>query len=212
MSTAHTLMDDLLIPESDFRRFLSTYPQVMEDVEGDHIIDHKWDWPYGAGYSTDGHRAGLDRHIPIVWPMRRLAAPHDITRQNVIKYPIRHELFESAIIRLLPTAELFRFISLPADKHEDALDPKYELAHHLAVRAEWSLVTTSGFDWTYYERQWPPYVKATEHERITKFPPWADLTPYQHDKPLLHHLEHLQRSSRRGAAIFERKKAKANAS
>ena len=161
MSTA--LLDDRLIPEEDFRIFLTRHPEIMDDVEKEHTISHRFDLPYGAGYSLTGRRIYIDRHVPIIWPMKRegLAKTHprSIVKVHVVKYPERHETFESACIRLLGM--------------------KYEEAHHHAVRAEWSLVISDGFDWPFYEKQWTPLIKADEVEKLQRVPPDLDLTPYE---------------------------------
>jgi hypothetical protein len=160
------LLDDALIPEQEFRQFLSRHPEIMEDVEKEKIISHAFDMPYGAGYSLTGNRIYIDRHIPLIWPMKREGYSRDDhmsqVKVHIVKYPERHEAFESACIRLL------------------AMD--YETAHHHAVRAEWTLVTSDGFDWPFYESQWKPLIKADEVEKIERVPPDLDLTPYEGTK------------------------------
>jgi hypothetical protein len=170
------LLDDKLLPEQEFRRFLSSHPEIVEDVEKEKTISHKFDMPYGAGYSLTGNRIYIDRHVPLIWPMKRrgdrgisISSHHSLknsSRRNlvtvkvhIVKYPERHEAFESSCIRLL---------SMP-----------YEEAHHHAVRAEWSLVTTDGYDWDFYEKQWTPLIKADEVEKIERVPPDLDLSPYE---------------------------------
>jgi hypothetical protein len=171
MSSA--LLDDHLISEVDFDRFLTAHPEIMEDVEREKVISHKFDMPYGAGYSLTGNRIYIDRHVPIIWPMRRVfkhthgAEKPKTGREraavtiqtHIVKYPARHEAFESACIRLLAM--------------------HYEEAHHHAVRAEHNLVTGDGYDWDFYEQQWKPLIKADEVEKIERVPPDLDLTPYE---------------------------------
>lgn len=187
MSSA--LLDDALLPENDFRRFLLAHPEIMDDVEGDKTISHRFDLPYGAGYSLSGHRGYLDRHVPIIWPMEREG--YDRTdhmravKVHIVKYPMRHEFFESACIRLL--------------------DMKYEDAHHHAVRAEWSLVTSDGWNWSFYESQWKPFIKADEVERLQRVPPDLDLSPYEGTK--LHDIlaERMNSTRKTARGMFLRK-------
>ena len=172
MSTA--LLDDTLMPEHEFQQFLARHPEIMEDVDKEKIISHKFDLPYGAGYSTTGNRIYIDRHVKLIWPMKRVIqfssgglkpkspGKRSVTiMTHIIKYPVRHESFESACIRLL------------------GMD--YEESHHFAVRAEWSLVIGDDYDWDFYEAQWKPYIKADEVEKIDRVPPDLDLTPYEGD-------------------------------
>lgn len=180
------LLDDALIPEKDFDRFLTAHPEIMDDVEKDKSISHKFDLPYGAGYNLTGSRGYLDRHVPIIWKMKLELTGNKI-KAHIVKYPMRHEFFESACIRLLSM--------------------KYEEAHHHAVRAEWSLVTSDGFDWPFYENQWKPYIKADEVERLQRVPPDLDLSPYEGTK--LHDIlkERMNSTRKTARGMFLRKAA-----
>jgi hypothetical protein len=190
MSTA--LLDDKLLPGHEFQQFLSRHPEIMDDVEHEKIISHKFDLPYGAGYSLTGNRIYIDRHVPLIWPMKRLTkskthvfhsrpkkeAKSVTVMTHIVKYPVRHESFESACIRLL------------------AMD--YETAHHHAVRAEQLLVTSDDYEWELYENQWKPLIKADEVEKIERVPPDLDLTPYE-DTPLHAILSDRMRSTKKTA-------------
>jgi len=193
MSRNH-LLDDKLLPIAEWERFQRNHPQVFDDADSEKTISHKFDMIYGAGYSLTGRRGYLDRHVPLIWKLKQLGSSERLS-VHIVKYPMRHEFVESACIRLL--------------------DLSYEEAHHLAVRAEWQLVTDDGFSWDDYENQWVPFIKFDEVNdgRLPvselRIPPDLDFTPYANDEPLLAKLQDAaSRNFRRGLLQKDRRFSK----
>jgi hypothetical protein len=125
-----------------------------------------FDVPYLGGYSLDGQRIYLDRHLR---PVRIGGKTIDPSR-----FLFLHEHLEKVLI--------------------DELGWKYLPAHEAATRYEHRGVRSAGLDPKAYEAALKPYIKADRHERLTRVPPDLDLTPYRSapheadDKALLAHL------------------------
>jgi hypothetical protein len=123
-------------------------------------IDRAHDIPYLAGYSLDGKRIYIDRHLPLTFRHRG----RDVA---VDRYLLLHEEVEKALI--------------------DHLDLHYQHAHQIATRAEEAAVRADGISWRAYDRFMQQYVKTMGDERLTKLPDDLDLKPYrdEHDYDLM---------------------------
>ncbi len=123
-------------------------------------VDRDHDIPYLAGYSLDGKRIYIDRHLPESFLYKRRAILVD-------RYLLLHEEVEKTLI--------------------DQLDLHYQHAHQIATRAEEAAVRADGVSWRAYDRFMQSYVKRMGDERLTKLPPDLDLKPYrdEHDYDLM---------------------------
>ena len=127
-------------------------------------FDRKHDIPYLAGYSLDGKRIYIDRHLPPTFRYRG----RDVA---VDRYLLLHEEVEKALI--------------------DHLDLHYQHAHQIATRAEEAAVRADGVSWRAYDRFMQQYVKTMGDERLTRLPDDLDLKPYrdEHDYDLMRRME-----------------------
>jgi hypothetical protein len=127
-------------------------------------IDRAHDIPYLAGYSTDGKRIYIDRHLPrsFLYKGRKI---------EVDRYLLLHEEVEKTLI--------------------DQLDLHYQHAHQIATRAEEAAVRADGVSWRAYDRFMQQYVKQMGDERLTKLPADLDLKPYrdEHDYELMRRMK-----------------------
>jgi hypothetical protein len=127
-------------------------------------IDRAHDIPYLAGYSTDGKRIYIDRHLPrsFLYKGRKI---------EVDRYLLLHEEVEKTLI--------------------DQLDLHYQHAHQIATRAEEAAVRADGVSWRAYDRFMQQYVKEMGDERLTKLPGDLDLKPYrdEHDYDLMRRMK-----------------------
>ena len=123
-------------------------------------IDREHDIPYLAGYSRDGKRIYIDRHLPKTFLHRGRAVAVD-------RYLLLHEEVEKTLI--------------------DQLDLHYQHAHQIATRAEEAAVRADGVSWRAYDRFMQAYVKRMGDERLVKLPDDLDLKPYrdEHDYDLM---------------------------
>ncbi|MGD0723089.1 MAG: hypothetical protein ABR970_18800 [Roseiarcus sp.] len=123
-------------------------------------IDREHDIPYLAGYSFDGKRVYIDRHLPrsFVFKGRTI---------EVDRYLLLHEEVEKTLI--------------------DQLHLHYQHAHQIATRAEEAAVRAERVSWRAYDQFMQQYVKQAGDERLTKVPADLDLKPYrdEHDKELI---------------------------
>jgi hypothetical protein len=122
--------------------------------------DRNHDIPYLAGYSVDGKKIYIDRHLPKSFNYRGREIEVD-------RYLILHEEVEKTLI--------------------DRLGLHYQHAHQIATRAEEAAVRADKISWRAYDRFMQKYVKMTGDERLTKLPPDLDLKPYrdEHDYDLM---------------------------
>ena len=127
-------------------------------------IDRQHDIPYLAGYSADGKRIYIDRHLPrsFLYKGRTI---------EVDRYLLLHEEVEKTLI--------------------DQLDLHYQHAHQIATRAEEAAVRADGVSWRAYDRFMQQYVKQMGDERLTKLPGDLDLKPYrdEHDYDLMRRMK-----------------------
>ena len=123
-------------------------------------IDRKHDIPYLAGYSLDGKRIYIDRHLPPTFEYGR-------RKIGVDRYLLLHEEVEKSLI--------------------DQLGLHYQHAHQIATRAEEAAVRADGVSWRAYDRFMQKYVKTMGDERLTRLPADLDLKPYrdEHDFDLM---------------------------
>jgi hypothetical protein len=123
-------------------------------------IDRDHDIPYLAGYSIDGKRIYIDRHLPPRFPYKG----RDI---EVDRYLLLHEEVEKTLI--------------------DQLGLHYQHAHQIATRAEEAAVRADGVSWRAYDQFMQRHVKEMGDERLTKLPGDLDLKPYrdEHDVELM---------------------------
>jgi hypothetical protein len=123
-------------------------------------IDRNHDIPYLAGYSRDGKRVYIDRHLPRVFLYKGRTIEVD-------RFLLLHEEIEKALI--------------------DRLDLHYQHAHQIATRAEEAAVRADGVSWRAYDRFMQQYVKDMGDERLTNMPDDLDLKPYrdEHDYDLM---------------------------
>ena len=138
-------------------------------------IDREHDIPYLAGYSLDGKRVYIDRHLPksFAYKGREIA---------VDRYLLLHEEVEKTLI--------------------DQLDLHYQHAHQIATRAEEAAVRADGVSWRAYDRFMQKYVKRMGDERLTKLPRDLDLKPYrdEHDYDLMRRMVEAMRDPDHPAA------------
>jgi len=123
-------------------------------------IDREHDIPDLAGYSLDGRRIYIDRHLPPTFRYRG----RDVA---VDRYLLLHEEVEKTLI--------------------DQLHLHYQHAHQIATRAEEAAVRADAISWRAYDRFMQQYVKKMGDERLTKLPDDLDLKPYrdEHDLDLM---------------------------
>jgi hypothetical protein len=123
-------------------------------------LDRTHDIPYLAGYSQDGRRVYIDRHIPKTFLSRG-------KRIAVDPFLILHESVEKALL--------------------DELGLHYQHAHQIALRAEEAAVRAAGVSWREYDRFMQQFIKEVDSEKLTRIPPDLDVKPYrdEHDTKLL---------------------------
>ncbi len=127
-------------------------------------LHHGYDIPYLAGYSLDGKKIYIDRHLPATFTYRG-------KKVRVDRYLILHESVEKTLI--------------------DELNLHYLHAHQIATRAEQAAVRADGISWRAYDRFMQKYVKEVGDEKLKRVPRDLDLKPYrdEHDRELLKHLQ-----------------------
>lgn len=123
-----------------------------------------YDIPYLAGYSRDGRKIYIDRHVPATFTYRGKKVAVD-------RYLVLHEAVEKTLI--------------------DQLGLHYLHAHQIATRAEEAAVRADRISWRAYDRFMQRYVKAVGDETLKRVPRELDLTPYrdEHDQDLLARLQ-----------------------
>jgi hypothetical protein len=126
--------------------------------------DREHDIPYLAGYSVDGRRVYIDRHLPRSFLYKGRAIAVD-------RYLLLHEEVEKTLI--------------------DQLGLHYQHAHQIATRAEEAAVRADGVSWRAYDRFMQRYVKQMGDERLAKLPADLDLKPYrdEHDYDLMRRMQ-----------------------
>lgn len=131
-------------------------------------INHDYDVPYLAGYSTDGTTVYIDRDVPETITAKSGGRTYTFNPVDFLKV---HETWEKAVI--------------------DKFGLKYLPAHHIATKMEHRKVLEAGIPLSVYDGPSSviaKYIKIDEHEKIKKVPPDLDLTPYKGDRKILPHL------------------------
>ena len=147
-------------------RVLDTYvssamlDHALDAIARRRTIQRQYDVPYLAGYSTDGKRVYIDRHLPETFIYKK-------QQVRVDRYLLLHEEVEKALI--------------------DEVGLLYQYAHQIATRAEEAAVRADGISWRAYDRFMQTYIKRMGDERLTALPPDLDLKPYrdEHDYELM---------------------------
>lgn len=141
-----------------------TLDEILKKVK----IDRSFDIPYLAGYSKDGKKIYIDRHMPKSFKYNGIRVDTD-------RFLILHESIEKALI--------------------DALNLHYQYAHQIALRTEQAAVRSENISWTAYNNFMKVYIKEIGDERLTLVPKDLDLKPYQdeHDERLLKKISQVQK-------------------
>lgn len=124
---------------------------VKAELKRPFKVDKTHDVPFLGGMSKDGKTVYIDRHLPAL-----ITIGHK--KVNVLPYILVHERTEKAIM--------------------DQMGYTYSSAHNLATKAEHRKVREHGLKPADYEKALKPYIKADEHEKITKPPPDLEPRPY----------------------------------
>jgi hypothetical protein len=119
-------------------------------------IDRDHDIPYVAGYSQNGEKIFIDRHMP-------KSFLHNGKRILTDRFIILHEAVEKALL--------------------DELALNYLHAHQIALRTERAAVEADGISWKSYNAFTKEHEKEISDERLTTVPSDLDLIPYrdEHD-------------------------------
>ena len=135
-------------------------PNVMADVLKAVIarvkkIDRDHDIPYIAGYSQNGEKIYIDRHMP-------KSAKLGGKRVQTDRFLILHEAVEKALL--------------------DELGLHYLHAHQIALRTERAAVEAEGHAWREYNAFTKAHERQIDDENLKKVPDDLDLTPYRNEK------------------------------
>ena len=118
-------------------------------------FDRNYDVPYVAGYSQNGEKIYIDRHMP-------KSFRHDGRRIETDRFLILHEVIEKALL--------------------DELGLHYLHAHQIALRSERAAVEAAGVPWKAYNDYTHEHTKQIGDERLKNVPNDLDLTPYRNEK------------------------------
>lgn len=134
--------------------------QVMGDVLKAVVarvkkIDRDHDIPYIAGYSQNGEKVYIDRHMP-------KSAMLGGKRVQTDRFIILHEAVEKALL--------------------DELGLHYLHAHQIALRTERAAVEAEGLAWRDYNSFTKGHERQIGDEQLTKVPDDLDLTPYRNER------------------------------
>jgi len=126
--------------------------QAVRSIRARIHLERRYDIPYLAGYSRDGHVIFIDRHMPKRFVWRRQSIATD-------PFLIVHEAVEKSLIQLLGL--------------------HYLHAHQIALRAEQAAVRAAGIEWQAYDDFMQQYIKVIGDESLKRVPDNLDLTPYR---------------------------------
>jgi hypothetical protein len=118
-------------------------------------IDRGHDIPYIAGYSQNGEKIYIDRHMP-------RSASLGGKRVRTDRFLILHEAVEKALL--------------------DELGLHYLHAHQIALRAEKAAVEAEGLTWRDYNAFTKAHEREIDDETLKKVPDDLDLTPYRNER------------------------------
>ncbi|UVK46708.1 hypothetical protein BPNPMPFG_002410 [Mesorhizobium sp. AR07] len=115
-------------------------------------VSHDFDIPYIAGYSKDGGRIYIDRHLPrtMQWKGRTV---------RLAPFLLTHEVVEKSLL--------------------DELKLHYLHAHQIALRIERDAVKAAGLAWRAYQSVMKQNEKPIDEEYLKKVPGDLDVTPYR---------------------------------
>jgi len=136
------------ISDAVMAEVLKTVLSRVKKVDRDHDI------PYIAGYSQNGEKIFIDRHMP-------KSFVHAGKRIKTDRFIILHEAVEKALL--------------------DELALNYLHAHQIALRTERAAVEAEGIDWKSYNAFTKANGKAIGDERLSKVPSDLDLLPYRNE-------------------------------
>ena len=144
--------------------------QAVEAILTRVRLDRSYDIPYLAGYSRNGKKIYIDRHLPKSFVTR------SGRRIWVDEYLILHEAVEKALIEKPGLI--------------------YQYAHQIALRAEEAAVNAAKIPWREYDKFMKKYIKIVDEEKLQRVPKDLDIKPYydEHDRVLL---KSLQKAARR---------------
>jgi hypothetical protein len=172
MSSGHAHNGGFGLDSGQLDRLLKN-EAVQECLNRPFSVSYDFDLPYIAGYSQDGSKIYIDRHLP-----KQLKIELDGKRYDFDPTPflLTHERTEKALI--------------------DAMHFGYTPAHRVATAAERRhLIQVLGPGlWPPYQAKMDQYAKHDEHEKLQKLPKDLDMTPYLAppvNKSLLVHMEKL---------------------
>ncbi|HMA05038.1 MAG TPA: hypothetical protein VKO45_03840 [Methanomicrobiales archaeon] len=156
------------IPRDDTLVSSEMLEQAVKEILARTTLDRTHDIPYLAGYSRDGKRIYIDRHLPVSFQSGGKVILTD-------RFLILHEALEKAVI--------------------DQLGLVYQHAHQLALREEEAAVRAFGVSWSEYSEFMDRYIKEAADERLTRIPPDLDIKPYrdEHDLRLLRNMQEAMR-------------------
>jgi hypothetical protein len=125
--------------------------QAMKSICARVHLERRYDIPYLAGYSLDGHTIFIDRHMPksFIYRGRRVLTD---------RFLIVHEAVEKSLIQLLGM--------------------HYLTAHQIALHAEQAAVRAEDVEWDAYNEFMEKYIKVIGDEKLTRVPDSLDITPY----------------------------------
>ena len=118
-------------------------------------IDRRHDIPYIAGYSQNGEKIYIDRHMP-------KSAVLNGKRVQTDRFLILHEAVEKALL--------------------DELGLHYLHAHQIALRSEQAAVEAEGLPWRDYNAFTKAQEKPIDDEKLKRVPDDLDLTPYRNEQ------------------------------
>jgi len=118
-------------------------------------IDREHDIPYIAGYSQNGEKVYIDRHLP-------RSAVLGGKRVHTDRFVILHEAVEKALL--------------------DELGLHYLHAHQIALRTERAAVEAEGLAWREYNAFTKSHEREIDDEKLQKVPDDLDLTPYRNER------------------------------
>ena len=145
MSARHKNVNDTLVNAG---MLCKSVDEILTRIH----LDRDHDIPYLAGYSVDGKKIYIDRHL------EKCFTDHHGHRHDVDKFLILHEATEKAMI--------------------DCWGLHYQHAHQIALRAEEAAVRAFGIEWRDYDRFMQQWIKTADSNKLTRVPANLDLTPY----------------------------------
>lgn len=134
--------------------------QAVEAILRRVRLDRGHDIPYLAGYSNNGKKIYIDRHIPKSFVARG-------KRHYTDKFLVLHEAIEKTLLMQLGL--------------------HYQQAHQIALRAEQAAVRAHGIPWRDYDKFMQKFIKEAGDENLENLPRDLDIKPYrdEHDAALL---------------------------